>query len=569
MAHAKRTVAGSPAIILSVWTLFTVASALFAGGLRAEGPIVSYGAAPDAVPGAVLVTADADGEPSGRILPLETMRRRFERFSRDDRELYGNAYSNATAHLSVGTQIPLFECPDEDIERTYYFRWWTYRKHLRRAGDGWVVTEFLPDVPWAGSNNTISCAMGHHILEGRWLRKAEWLDGYIRFMAEKGTINGPRSYSCWPAWATMERAKVTGDTSLAKSLLHAFAANYETWEKGWTAPNGFRTGLTDGLFHQRGNNEGTEYALSKDGARPMSNAAMWAEAGAISHIARLAGDAALAERFGAKAAALEKEIETRLWNPEKRFFTSIGVDGKIDGVCELHGYAPFYFGMPLGREYAAAWKPLMDEAGFHAPAGLTFPRRDTPGFNATPDWSKHECLWDGPSWPYATSVALTALYRSLQGADAGSLPVSAGDFAALMHQYAAQHVIKLEDGRTVHWIDENLNPFTGEWQARRILIEQDRRGIRKMRYPERGKDYNHSTFCDLVIAGLCGFVPQENGSVVVKPLAPESWDWWCVDGIRYHGHDVTVLFDRTGNRYGRGKGLSVLVDGKACKHTSS
>ena len=68
-----------------------------------------------------------------------------------------------------------------------------------------------------------------------------------------------------------------------------------------------------------------------------------------------------------------------------------------------------------------------------------------------------------------------------------------------------------------------------------------------------------------MIAGLCGVVPQADGSVVVKSLAPSAWDWWCVDGVRYHGHDLTVLFDRDGTRYGRGKGLVVLVDGKLFK----
>ena len=53
-----------------------------------------------------------------------------------------------------------------------------------------------------------------------------------------------------------------------------------------------------------------------------------------------------------------------------------------------------------------------------------------------------------------------------------------------------------------------------------------------------------------------------DGRIVVKPLAPAAWDWWCVDRARYHGHDLTVLFDRDGRRYGRGKGLVVLRDGE-------
>ena len=493
-----------------------------------------------------------------RVIDENQVRRHMERFSFDDNELYPHDIRNNAACWWSFSNIPRFDCPDNDLVRTYYFRWWTYRKHLRKMPEGWVVTEFLPDVPWAGKNNTISCPLNHHLLEGRWLRNTFYLDDYIRFMAKEGTINGPRAYACAPAWCAMERAKVTGQKKIVSDLLPNFVKSYEAWEKGWT-PQGtkFSAGFKPdrGLFDLTGNREGTEYALSPDGARPMVNSMMWAEATAIAALARDAGDAALAERFAAKAAALEKNIKGKLWNADKKFFTSISTDGVHDAVCELHGYAPFYFRMPLDG-FGEAWRPLLSESGFLAPKGLTFPTRDTPGFNATPDFKKHECLWDGPSWPYATSVALTALYETLQSS--ANVPVTRADFVRLLKQYAAQQVLVRKDGKTVPWIDENLNPFTGDWQARTIMIEQDRSGFRKQRYPERGKDYNHSTFCDLVIAGLCGIVPQADGKVVVKPLAPEEWDWWCVDGVRYHGRDITVLFDRDGKHYGKGKGLVVL-----------
>lgn len=81
----------------------------------------------------------------------------FDAFSAADDELYTNAIPNSAAADWAVANIPRFECPDATIERTYYFRWWTFRKHLRRTADGWVVTEYLPPVPWAGKENTISC----------------------------------------------------------------------------------------------------------------------------------------------------------------------------------------------------------------------------------------------------------------------------------------------------------------------------------------------------------------------------------------------------------------------------
>ena len=519
--------------------------------------------------------------PGNRVLDMELVRRRFDRFNLDDDELYRNAFPNGQAQKAIGGLIPLFECPDEEIERTYYFRWWTYRKHLRQtAKGGWVVTEFLPNVGWAGAENTISCPLGHHVREGRWLRDPKFIDGYLKFMLTEGSINGPRAYACWPAWAACERAKVTGDRAFVRGLLADFVRNYEAWEKGWNVRSlslqsvkgagsydgprvkaGYRA--ERGLFDFAGDSEGSEFALSADGARPMINGAMWAEATSIAALAREAGDAALAARFEKKAAGLEANIKAKLWNKGKGFFVSLAVDGRQDDVCELHGYAPFYFGLPL-EGFGAAWKRLTDPRGFAAPKGLTYPAQDTPGFTLAYDIRNHECLWNGPSWPYATSIALTALYGTLQAG--GDAAASAEDFAKLVHQYAAQQTRTLPDGRVVAWIDENLDPLTGEWLTRRNLIDWDAKGKRKMAYPERGKDYNHSTFCDLVIAGLCGFVPQADGKVVVKPLAPASWDWWCVDGIRYHGRDVTVLFDRDGTRYNRGKGLVVLENGeRRCK----
>ena len=37
--------------------------------------------------------------------------------------------------------------------------------------------------------------------------------------------------------------------------------------------------------------------------------------------------------------------------------------------------------------------------------------------------------------------------------------------------------------------------------------------------------------------------------------------WFCLDNVRYHGRDLTILWDRTGGKYHKGKGLRVFADG--------
>jgi hypothetical protein len=52
----------------------------------------------------------------------------------------------------------------------------------------------------------------------------------------------------------------------------------------------------------------------------------------------------------------------------------------------------------------------------------------------------------------------------------------------------------------------------------------------------------------------------------INPLVPESWDYFCLEDAAYHGRLVTIFFDRTGTRYGKGAGLRVLIDGVEAAH---
>ena len=118
----------------------------------------------------------------------------------------------------------------------------------------------------------------------------------------------------------------------------------------------------------------------------------------------------------------------------------------------------------------------------------------------------------------------------------------------------------------VPWIDENINPYTGDWIARTRLLtwqKEDPALFKRKGGYERGKDYNHSTYNDLIITGLVGLRPRADDVIEVNPLLPEdTWDWFCLDNVLYHGRILTITWDRTGEKYGKGKGLSVFADGK-------
>ena len=512
-----------------------------------------------AVPvGAAAAKNDRGPLPSPRPLVLkpDALQRYAETFNANDKELYAQHVPNAAALTFLQSNVPLLDCPDKEIEEVYYFRWWTYRKHIQETPDGFIISEFLPKVGWAGKHNSINCAAGHHLREGRWLADPKYLDDYSVFWFRKG--GDARRYSFWAADSIWAHAMVTGDDRQAKDLLPDLIRNYEAWEGDHRDSNG--------LFWQVDDRDGMEASISGrlhpkgQGYRATINSYMYGDALAIAAIAGLAGKKDVAERFRAKAAEIKKLVQERLWDAEAQFFKVLprGEGTQLSDAREEHGYTPWYFNLP-DADKVVAWKQLMDPKGFYAPFGPTTAEQRHPGFVTS--YQGHECQWNGPSWPFSTAVTLTALANLLNTQEQNA--VSRKDYFETLKIYTRSHRLRLEDGRTVPWIDENLNPATGDWISRtRLKAWKNGTWDAGKGGEERGKDYNHSAYCDLVISGLVGLRPRADETVEVNPLVPETWDWFCLDQVRYHGRWLTILYDKTGERYKRGKGLRVFADGK-------
>src|SRR5580658_2226056 len=97
------------------------------------------------------------------VLKSDSFAHYVEYFNSMEDENVTNYISNADSWAWLQKEIPLFECPDRDVEEMYYFRWWSFRKHLEQTPDGFVFSEFLTRPA------PTSSALGHQIAEGRWL----------------------------------------------------------------------------------------------------------------------------------------------------------------------------------------------------------------------------------------------------------------------------------------------------------------------------------------------------------------------------------------------------------------
>ena len=460
--------------------------------------------------------------------------------------------------------IPMFECPDAEIQTTYYYRWELLTKHLTYGSpnSGYSFTEFIDRPFWSGAYGAISCPAGHQLYEARWLRDPKYARDYAKYWFRTPGAQ-PRNYSTWLADSVWALGRVHPDAEFVKNLLPDMIRNYEGWEK--------RHFFADaGMFWQTGHDDGMEFNINsrqtKDllrGApayRPTFNAYMWADAVAIARAADLADNQKLATEYRDKAAKLKSQLQNKLWDPKRQFFFPMSRDDEQDADGfkvkanaltyqsgrhagsefgrELIGYVPWQFSMPdAGKGYEVAWKKLLDEDGFQAKFGPTTVERKDPMFLLM----KSCCWWSGQSWPYATSQTLKAMANLLH--DYEQTVVAPADYVKLLHTFAATH---RKDGKP--YLAEACNPFTGSFAGHDGY--------------NHSEHYFHSSFNDLVITGLVGICPRDDDTLEVKPLAPAEWDYFALDAVPYRGHLVSIIWDRDGSRYKRGKGLRLFADGK-------
>ena len=198
---------------------------------------------------------DIDGTAS--VLKYDDFSHHADYFNDMEDENIAQAIPNSESSEWMKENIPLFECPDKDMEEMYYYRWWTLRKHIKNTPVGYGMTEFLVDRSYADKYNLIACAIGHHIYESRWLRDPKYLDGIINTWYH-GNDGQPMAkmmkFSSWNPDAVYNRYLVDSDLDALAKMYPDLKAEYARWEEQHRLPNG--------LYWQGDVQDGMEESIS-------------------------------------------------------------------------------------------------------------------------------------------------------------------------------------------------------------------------------------------------------------------------------------------------------------------
>lgn len=472
------------------------------------------------------------------------------------------------------SNIPWLEIDDAEIQKVYFYRWKLYRSHVREIGpEGTMVTEFLDPVSWGRRPFTdLNDSSSFHILEGRWLRNPAVVDSLIDHLYTGG--GNDRHFSESIAAAAEASTWVSGDPAPALRNLAGMRRIFDLWDD--------HLDKARGLYWVEPIKDATEYTISSIDAsgagftdtpskvdrsngftlgfafRPSINSFQYGNAQAIARLSRLAGDTAAADLYAGRAASIQAATLAQLWNPTLAHFTdryqrstATVKAGEFIRGRELVGLVPWMFGLVPRAEtaqYAAGWKHALNAGELGGKFGLR---------TVEPSYAKYavqyrydtptglrECQWNGPSWPFQTSQVLTGMATLLD--DYPPAGVTQSDYLRLLRQYTHEHLAA--DGHPD--LQEDYDADTGK-----PIV-----GL------ARSHHYNHSTYVDLILNGLIGIRPRADDTLEIRPLlaaaGPNPIRYFAVEHLRYHGHDVAIVYDADGKRYRIGAGLSVFVDGQ-------
>jgi hypothetical protein len=475
-------------------------------------------------------------------------------------------------------KLPSFTSADTTMERQYWHRATSIlRKNLFRVGEGrladWGISEGRWTADWYA--NMISYGAGHQIRETRWLRDPQYVRGIISTWCANEKADGvfpshirPSSigdgqYTDWITSTVWEAHCVHPNVEALKKWAGALKKNVDGWMTVYDKDNDglllvdshWWTGMEWQPSFFYFNNFDAE-KQDQQLERVDLTSYVYGDARNLARVLSVIGDAEGAKHYDAIADTIRDATGKTMWDEGTKFFYSVKPEAHEKAmVKEVVGVYPFYFSMFSGeteKPYADAWKSILDPAEFWTTWPVASATKKCPAYSQDELFNGKKatgCMWNGPTWPHANSIVLSAMAATLR--DYKQSPLAPRDFRDLLDSFTKAQF--LDGDPTFPWTGEFYDGETAAWRT-----EQ--------------RDYNHSTYIDIIIADLAGLRPRSDDVIEVRPIIDPAMPAFTIDGIRYHNHDVTIAWNPANDESitpDELKGYRVYVDGVLRHHSAT
>lgn len=482
----------------------------------------------------------------------------------------------ARAYLRWFENVPDFDCGDPFMVKCWYYRFYILRKNLSEPGLGRLPgrcfyegrSHRMPKTPYQASgwefSRLIPLSVPLHVTDARWMKDGTAAKDALRALSRCLDENGifavasvdevRKEYAHYAAWALYQYDLLHPDDAFIREVLPTYKTDARTVYD--------RTRRGDSLQIERTHAlTGKEYQPSfwfftldrfprsvrpaKKGYTPLKRVDR-----SVYTYLNFVGLSRLCERvedadgawFASEAEKIKRDILGKMWDPVSRCFYDLHweTDEKAF-VKNIVAFDPLWAGI-TGEEHLPALEYLISPLYFALGSGFASTAADCPVFSADGGWrgdyfkGPHGCMWNGPSWPYTTGIALDALAK--QSKRYGHAYDEA--FEKYLKEYTLEH---FPDDSAMPCLVEFYDSKTGE-----PLSEEP--------------DYNHSFYADLIVRHLAGIEPAEQG-VSFHPLKTKT-AYFSLTGLYIQGHRIDVYYQKTAaDKYSDlPDGYTVCVDGR-------
>ena len=444
--------------------------------------------------------------------------------------------------------IPSFECDDGLMTRCWHYRFYLLRKNLCAPGgtqpffcegrDHRMAKEPYTASGWEFAR-MIPLSVPMQVRDARWIPGAKEAEGTLRALLqcadEEGVFSAlslsgpPKAYAHFCQRALYEWYLVTGKAETVRALLPAYKRDAAKVYRRCKADDSLQierthalTGkeyqpsfwfFTDRCFPKKVRPAQEGYTALK---RVDRSVYAYLNFDALARLCDLCKDADGAY-FASESAKIRSDILNLMWDPVSQCFYDLhALTNEKAFVKNIVCFDPMWAGL-TGEKHLPAFRYLTDPCFFALGSAFASCAADCPAFSSDGGWfgdyfkGPHGCMWNGPSWPYATALALDALAR--QSKEHGHR--FDADFDRFLGQYTLQH---FGEGTDVFpCLVEFYDSRTG-----RPLSEE--------------ADYCHSFYIDLIVRHVAGVEPEENG-IRFAPVRTHL-KWFRMRGLDIRGHRV-------------------------------
>ncbi|NQX35427.1 cell wall-binding repeat-containing protein [Herbiconiux sp. VKM Ac-2851] len=499
----------------------------------------------------------------GFVTPeTETSRTEYDAYRAAD------AASAYTTHVTAynawwADNVPYLDTPEDNIDKTLYYRWWLMRFNFLDADAPGNTFQFPTAVEGSlGYNNAIVLTSGMFIDDlkyfrdpayayGTWVSAGEAAKSY-KFVDNPGDpANWSNSYTQYISDAAWRSYQLHGGPTPIAESLGTYAANdveglidaYDTDDSG----------LIDYNWAAMTGNDADAVSFDERPGASMDrteNAYLYANALAAASAFDAAGDTAKAEKMRQFAADIKSKVLELLWDDDanlfKHRFTS---DGQLAKWKETNNFYPFSVGLVPKKGDADHADDYEDALRLFADDGQypIFP------FFTANQADKAEAAAEGfPGSNNFSVINSTVLFRLFSSVlrDYDTDAITPESYKKLLYWNAWAHYQNGGDNRL-----PDQNEFWAGGSADPAKIDY--------------RSWIHHTILGAtnftMIEDTMGLRSRDDAKIELDPI-DIGWDHFTANNIRFRDHDLTITWDAPGGERHYGddvpEGYSVFLDGK-------